>query len=303
MPTGAEHGLVLSLDYIVGMPISAAGNTGGISVAEAEHDLGHFVPIKGRGGTDALIAFTKAIQQIFRRLPENKRRISRVHLDLEKAVNGGELHEYITDNGWWQTTTEGYDNNANVRVEGRNRQIRALLRPAMVTTTGGSSYGMSSWDELAMHASNTVLLNTPCAGDLSPVEKAGGSAPELARQSHVAGAKCVAYEAKERRDHPTGDHGSLGVWLGHSDTVHGGHRVSRVEWNPNKSEYIVHPTEDRITVKVDDDCMLMKKVKRKGDSEHDVSRLVDRFSSEAASSGVYEVKKILDHIEVLGGRE
>ena len=65
----------------------------------------------------------------------------------------------------------------------------------------------------------------------------------------------------------------------------------------------MHPTEDRITVKVDDDCMLMKKVKRKGDSEHDVSRLVDRFSSEAASSGVYEVKKILDHIEVLGGRE
>ena len=246
LPKGAEHGL-------------HCGNADECSrkhwrhkCGRREHGLGYFVPTKGRGGAEALVAFKKAIQEIFRRLPENKRRISRVHSDLEKAIIGGELHGYIADSGWWQTTTEGYDSNADARVEGRNRQIRALLRPTMVTATEGSSYGMRIWDELAMHASNTVLFNTPCASDLSPLERAGGSAIDLVRQSHVPGAKCVAYEAKERRDHPTGDHGFLVVWLGHSDTVHGGHRISRVEWNANKSEYVVHPAEDRIAVKVDD---------------------------------------------------
>ena len=60
MPTGAEHGLVLSLDYIVGMPISAAGNTGGINVAEAEHDLGHFDT-----AIEAALAYNKLSKKLF----------------------------------------------------------------------------------------------------------------------------------------------------------------------------------------------------------------------------------------------
>ena len=49
LPTGADKGLVLSIDYIVGMPASAAGNTGGLNVAEVEHNLGYVVPTKSRG--------------------------------------------------------------------------------------------------------------------------------------------------------------------------------------------------------------------------------------------------------------
>ena len=74
--------------------------------------------------------------------------------------------------------------------------------------------------------------------------------------------------------------------------------MSRVEWNANKSEYVVHLAEDLVTVKVDDDYMLLKKVMKKGNREFDMSQLVDRFSSEAAPSDVFEVKRMLDHKEV-----
>jgi hypothetical protein len=232
-----------------------------------------------------------------RRLPRDKRHISRVHSDQEKAILGGELNNYIQQKGWWQTSTEGYDSNGNSRVEGRNAQVRALMRPAMVTATGGNSYSQEIWDELAMHGSNTILLNTPCAGGKSPIEKTGGTNMDLEKESHVPGAKCIYYEAKERRTGAHSDRGVVGVWLGHSDTVIGGHRVAQVEWIPNRCAHIVHPAQDRVTVKVDDDCMLLKKVVPKGDAVYNIDSLVDRFSSAASPSEVYEVKKIWDHKE------
>ena len=87
-----------------------------------------------------------------------------MHSDQEKSILGGELSNYIQQKGWWQTSTEGYDSNGNSRVEGRNTQVRALLHAAMVTATGGNSYSQDIWDEMVMHGSNTILLNTPYAG-------------------------------------------------------------------------------------------------------------------------------------------
>jgi hypothetical protein len=105
MATSAEKGLVLNIDYVVGMPESAAGNTGAMNVSEATHNLGYLVPTKGRDGPEALQAFQKCVQQIFRRLPVGKRHITRVHSDQEKSILGGELRNYIQQKGWWQTTT------------------------------------------------------------------------------------------------------------------------------------------------------------------------------------------------------
>ena len=42
-----------------------------------------------------------------------------IHSDKDKSIVEGAVKKLITDNGWGQTTTVGYDHNANPRIERR----------------------------------------------------------------------------------------------------------------------------------------------------------------------------------------
>lgn len=175
------------------------------------------VPTKERGSAETLEAFKECVHQILRRLPEEKRKIARVHSDQEKSILGAELHRYIQDQRWWQTTTEGYDHNKNARIENRNKKVRRMMRAAMRTATGASHYAKDIWDEIARHASNTVLLN-------------------LWIWRHRA-----MYQEQS-------------VFTTRRRSVE---RVAPVEWDDAAKCHRVGPTVERSTVMVDDDCMIV----------------------------------------------
>ena len=69
----------------------------------------------------------------------------RFHTDMDKSFEA-EVKEYCQDRAWIQTMTEGYDSNANSRVERRNSKFNQLLRTILLGATGGRLYYEELWD-------------------------------------------------------------------------------------------------------------------------------------------------------------
>ena len=182
--------MVLTVDFITGLPRDNDGNTNAFNVDEATHDLGYIIPTASRSGADTLQNFKVAVQKIFAMVPKEKRFIKCVHSDMEKSVIGAELHQYILDNHWNQTRTEGYDHNAAARVENRNKRVKKQWRKFLLHATGGRMFYQQCWGNFARY-SNTVMLNTPVAGDKSPLQRTGIGARDLRKHGHVPGAKCT----------------------------------------------------------------------------------------------------------------
>ena len=135
---------------------------------------------------------------------------------------GAELHQYILDNHWNQTRTEGYDHNAAARVENRNKRVKKQRRRFLLHATGGRMFYQQYWGNFARY-SNTVMLNTPVAGDKSPLQRTGIGARDLRKHGHVPGTKCTYWIAPERRQAGDDVPGRLRIWGGFSDEVPGGH--------------------------------------------------------------------------------
>ena len=66
-------GLVLTVDFITGMPRDNDGNTNAFNVDEATHDLGYITPTASRSGADTLQNFKVAVQKIIAIVPKDKR--------------------------------------------------------------------------------------------------------------------------------------------------------------------------------------------------------------------------------------
>lgn len=70
------------------MPISVNGNKHGLNMSEAEHDLGHFVPMKSMTGAETLKAFKEGMVNTLQKLPADKQFVARVHSDADKSLIG-----------------------------------------------------------------------------------------------------------------------------------------------------------------------------------------------------------------------
>ena len=122
-------GLVVSVDFITGLPRDNDGNTCGFHVDEVTQDLGYIIPCRTQNLGDILNNFKTAIQKLCELVPKKKRHIKTMHsINLENSFIGDELAQYIKDNHWSRTTTKGYDHNAAARIENRNRRIKKHWR-------------------------------------------------------------------------------------------------------------------------------------------------------------------------------
>jgi len=81
--------------------------------------------------------FLKCMNMILSKVPMTERGILRVHSDCDPSIIGGDLMQYLMENKMWQTHTEGYDHNANARVENRIGRTRRAYRTALMAATGG----------------------------------------------------------------------------------------------------------------------------------------------------------------------
>ena len=298
-------GLVFSVDYFTGMPEDNDGNTCAFVVDEATHDLGYLLPCKSRGEEEALDSFLKCIQKIMAKLPKEKRVVKTVHSDIESSVVGAKVARYIKDKQWNQTNTAGYDSNANARVENRIKRVKRLFRAYLLQATGGRMYYQKCWGNFARYASNEVMLHTPVAGDMTPIERAGGEGVDLSKHGHVPGARCTYWVHKSKRDANEDVPGRVGIWAGFDDMVPGGHRVIPVEWSDVKNKFELGRTQVATSVKVEDDVMLLRRVKPREDSTGsdavDFDNFVDRFAGKGRPTDVYQLSRIVAHREIKDG--
>ena len=146
-----------------------------------------------------------------------------IHSDKDKSIIEGAVQKLIQDNGWGQTTTVGYDHNANPRIERRWQKIQRIFRAMLMTATKARGAFKQLWSYGYKHA-NRVANNSPEAGTLSPLEKLNPKAKphDFAAQPRVFGALVRAYVPVEKRADKFDPVTVLGVHAGQSDACQGG---------------------------------------------------------------------------------
>ena len=126
--------------------------------------------------------------------PDQELKIRRFHTDATKSVKA-DVEKYWRTRGVLQTQTEGYDSNANARLERRNRTVLECARVCMLDATGlrtqyvprdlGRRYGVNYAYE--------VICNQPSAGEKSPLEKSWGGNLDFDTTMEVFGCEAVVF--------------------------------------------------------------------------------------------------------------
>jgi hypothetical protein len=125
------------------------------------------------------------------------------------------------------------------------------------------------------------------------------------------GALAYYYQASERRvvgsrqsDLP----GRMGIWVGRSQVINGGHRVMPIEWDSVKQQWRLGATIERAYVKVDNSKFPLRTVPKKGfgntiKEAKDFENFVHRMSPQAMVPDVYVVDKVVEHRKIKGDLE
>lgn len=219
----------------------------------------------------------------------------RFHSDKDKSFLG-EVKTYAEDKAWLRTTTEGYASNANTKVETRNRRLQQTHRACLLSATGGRLQYEELWDTTMEHAGD-IVNQMPEAGKATPVYRAGGEDLTVDDAMECYGAKAWYYEASERRQTRTKQNdtsGRLGIWLGRSQAISGGHRVAPIEWSTTRQQWLIGATIDRAYAEVDNTEYPLRQVPAKGLDPTKLANFVDRMAPEAMVPNVYVVEKVLD---------
>ena len=219
----------------------------------------------------------------------------RFHSDLDKSFMGA-VEAYAKDKAWLKTSTEGYDSDRNARVENRNKKIAAGHRAILLGATGGRLYYEELWDVGMDHMAD-MANHLPEAGHQSPAMLAGGDELGIEDMMEAFGAAAYYYEAPERRQvgsKQTDTPGCLGVWVGRSHTVNGGHRIVPLQWNVKKQQWNLGKTLDRAYAVVNNAEFPLRKVPATGGDINKFEEFVHRMSPSAMVPDVYVVDKVVD---------
>ena len=219
----------------------------------------------------------------------------RFHSDKDASFMGV-VEAYAQERAWLKTTTEGYDSNQNSRVERRNEKLAAGLRSMLLGATGGRMYYEELWDVGMTHMAD-MINHMPEAGCHTPAMRAGGEELVVEDMMEVFGAQVHYYEAPERRQagsKQVDTRGKLGVWVGRSHTINGGHRIVPIEWSTKKQQWLLEPTIDRSYVVVDNTVYPLRKVPASDSDPARFEDFVNKTSPAAMVPDVYVVDKITD---------
>ena len=193
----------------------------------------------------------------------------RFHTDQDKSFMG-EVKEYAQDKAWLHTTTEGYNSNQNARVERRNAKLNQGHRALLLGATGGRLYYEELWD-VAMDHMADLVNHLPEAGHSSPAMQAGGDVMQVDDMMEAFGAATYYHQAEGRRQvgsKQTDTPGQLGIYVGRSMSINGGHRIVPIVWSVTKQRWILGPTIERATAEVDNTEFPLRRVPMKdGESE------------------------------------
>jgi hypothetical protein len=282
------------MDYLVGLPEDKDGNTRFIVLVAAGAGVGAGVPVKTRGGPEALECYKRCSQRLLLSYPVGTV-ISRVHSDCEKSLIAGPLLEHLKNQGVWPTETEGYDHNANAVVEVRIKQLSRAVRASLLDCTGGRGRYQEIWGDLYEHAID-VINNTEHSGEMCPIAKAGSKGVDVESDDfHVFGSEVHHFLAVERREGKLDMPTRRAYYAGRSDKIANGHKVVQIDWNDRTKSYDLGPTEHVANVIVNDAVFPLRQMPQRGCSKLDFDTFVDRFDSRSVVDDTFQVKAIIDH--------
>ena len=293
---GMSDGLVIGLDFMGPFMTSVGGHVWLLNGTEVR---GYCVarPVKDKTSETVLEAVKDVVRRIRVALgPDKKFKMNkiRIHSDRDSTLLSTVVSEWVSEQGWEQTTTAGYDHNAAARVERKNRKLSRNLRANLLTATGGNGYYKDVWCEGYKHTA--IVSNAqPESGLKTPSEKLGGRQMDIQKEMHVFGANCKFMIPTELRKDKFNDVSRQGIWVGIDPDVSGGHRIIPITWNVKMQRWDLGQPVTARTVIVQDEILPLRMVPRTDSSVLEFDNFVDQFSSQAARSEVYIIEKLIAH--------
>ena len=132
-----------------------------------------------------------------------------------------------------------------------------VFRCILLVATGGRIYYEQLWDPGLVHA-NSIVNARPWPNRDSPTDVMSGKPAVKPRPKHVVG---EYYIYKVHSAQKTGRwqlNSEMGIWLGHSKDVHGGHRVAPIEWHEANTCWDIRSTVVATTIRVYDNVFPLR---------------------------------------------
>ena len=293
----------LSGDFVEVKFPSASGNTCVFNLCNQD-GLGATVACKTHKASELEIVIEECLRLMRLRAqisPDQELKIRRFHTDATKSVKA-DVEKYWRTRGVLQTQTEGYDSNANARLERRNRTVLECARVCMLDATGLRNTYQEIWD-VAMEYADEIINNQPSAGEKSPIEKSGGKNLDFDTAMEVFGCKAVVFKPKIHRNGKMDIVRKQCIWVGRSRKILGGHRVMPVIWDPEAAEWRIEALEDVKKAEVHCGVFPLRTRQAVGGSPTDFETFVDSLAVNAVPRNVYEAQEIVDHRSVEGDIE
>ena len=293
----------LSGDFVEVKFQSASGNTCLFNLCNQD-GLGATVACKTHKASELEVVIEECLRLMRLRAqisPDQELKIRRFHTDATKSVKA-DVEKYWRTRGVLQTQTEGYDSNANARLERRNRSVLECARVCMLDATGLRNTYQEIWD-VAMEYADEIINNQPSAGEKSPIEKSGGKNLDFDTAMEVFGCEAVVFKPKIHRNGKMDVVRKQCIWVGRSRKILGGHRVMPVIWDPEAAEWRIEALEDVKKAEVHCGVFPLRTRQAIGGSPTDFETFVDSLAVDAVSRYVYEAQEIVDHRSVEGDIE
>ena len=300
-PKMPKQDLEMGFDIIGPLVQSPDGNVYKLVGVCTDTGVGWTVGIPNKQAATVLKAVLVCVARI-RLLHKDRDTVTvRFHSDDDKSFEGA-VAEYARERAWLKTTTGGYDSNRNAVVERRNGKLQAGHRALLLGATGGRLVYEELWD-VAMEHMADITNHLPEAGHRTPVMIAGGEEMQIEDMMEAFGAQAYYYEAEDRRQVGSKQNdppGRLGVYVGRSQVINGGHRIVPLSWCGKTQQWKLGATIDRPYAVIDNSKYPLRTVPAKDVDQTKLNEFVQSMSPRAQVPDVYVVDKVIG-IRTKGG--
>ena len=288
---------IVSGDFIEMPTKSAAGNAVALNLVTSD-GLGYVEALPNRQATNVQAAIERGLAY-FRRISGGKKNIVfRFHTDRDKGFLGAvSKYARTLEVPWLQTTTKGYDSNANARAESRNGKLLTMAKTILFDATGARHTYESLWDIALVHA-NDLINHLPEAGIDSPVVRAGGDKFDIRNAIEVFGCRVYAYKNVIRKTGKVDITSQECIWVGRGRSTIGHHGLLPVIWDPSLADWRFGEYFESDSVSIHHGVFPLRTRAKQAESTLELEQFVDQFSPQAIPRAVYEIQSIVDHRHV-----
>ena len=196
-----------------------------LKVKDRNYGLKWAVAMKDKSAKSVLKALRICISKIRLMASAANQQVVRIqcHADYDKSYEA-EVKQYIEEQPWLGTRTQGYDHGGNAAVERDIKMMRGHNRTLLLEVTGGRLQYRELTVQAALHS--TKLSNyLSHAGKETPVQKAGGRKIGVLENVQIFGSRAVAYLPKDLQQGAEQPSTRQCIYLGMADEVGNGQRL------------------------------------------------------------------------------